>query len=83
MAKYRDHRGGLSESLKTTIEISVKGDIVKRLNSNLKDFGAEVAEIKFKYCGFDKRTGWDTYYVLQRLKGEIGFTVAGMCNRSF
>ena len=42
------------------------------------EWGKEVEEIKFKYTRYDERINWDTYYVLQRFKGEDNFTVAGM-----
>lgn len=76
--KYRDHKGSLSDSLETTIEVNSIQEIIDHLNSYCNQFGKEVEEIKFDYSGFDDRVGWDTYYVLHRLKGEANFTVAGM-----
>lgn len=76
--KYRDHKGSLSDSLETTIEVNSIQEIIDHLNSYYNQFGKEVEEIKFDYSGFDDRVGWDTYYVLHRLKGEENFTVAGM-----
>ena len=76
--KYRDHCGGLSESMKTTREVSTIQQIVDHLNGFYNHFGKRVVEIKFKHACFDKRINWDTYYVLQRLDGETDFTVAGM-----
>lgn len=76
--KYRDHRGSLDDSMKTVIEVSSIDDIKNHLNEIWKPFGKEVDEIKFDYSWFDERTGWNTYFVLQRLKGETRFTVAGM-----
>lgn len=76
--KYRDHRGSLSDSLDTTQEFFSLEEIKKHLNTFYNQFGKEVEEIKFEYVGMDKRIGWDTYYVLNRLKGEETFTIAGM-----
>ena len=76
--RYRDHRGSLSESMKTVIEVDSVDEIKARLNKYYNDFGQSVEEIKFEYCCFDARIGWDTYYVMQKLNGENSFTVAGM-----
>ena len=76
--KYRDHKGGLAESLKSTIEVNSIDEIKSHLNKFYNQFGKEVDEIKFQYVGMDERIGWNTYYVLQRLKEEDTFTVAGM-----
>ena len=78
--KYRDHRGSLSDSMQTEIEVNTINDIIEHLNVFYKDFNEEVEEIAFVHVGFDDRINWDTYYVLQRLKSEKHFTVAGMSN---
>ena len=76
--KYRDHKGSLAESLKSTIEVNSIDEIKSHLNKFYNQFGKDVDEIKFQYVGMDERIGWNTYYVLQRLKEEDAFTVAGM-----
>jgi hypothetical protein len=76
--KYRDHRGGLSESMETEQEVRTAEDIIKHLNKFWHQFEKEVEEIKFEHVGYDKRTKWNTYYVMSRLKGETVFDVAGM-----
>lgn len=76
--RYRDHRGSLSASLETEQKINSLDELKLHLNSSLAFFNFEVEEIKFEYCGFDERIGWNTYYVLQKIKGKKGFTVAGM-----
>lgn len=76
--KYRDHAGSLSASMETVIEVNSIEEIIQHLNKYYNRFSESVAEIKFEYCDFDQRTGWDTYYVLHRLEGETDFTVAGM-----
>lgn len=76
--KYRDHRGGLSESMKTVIEVNSEQEIIDHLNKYWNDVGKSVEKIKFEYACYDNRIGWDTWYVLQRLSGEREFTVAGM-----
>lgn len=81
--KYRDHRGGLKESMETQIEVNNKQDIINHLNDFFNEFGETVEEIKFEYVGLDKRTGWNTYYVLKRYKNKKEFSVAGMSNDQF
>ena len=76
--KYRDHRGNLADSMKTEREVNLINEIKEHLNKFYNQFGKEIEEVKFKHVGFDDRINWDTYYVLQRLKGEKDFTVAGM-----
>ena len=78
--KYRDHKGGFKESMKTTRYIRTIQDIKDHLNRFYNQFGKSVMEIKFEHIGVDKRNKWDTYYVLQRLKYQRNFTVAGMSN---
>ena len=78
--KYRDHRGSLSDSMLTVIEVESKQDIINHLNKFYKQFGKEVCEIKFVYSTYDDRIKWDTYYVLQKLKESDEFTIAGMSN---
>lgn len=76
--KYRDHRGSLTKSMKTVQEVSTIEEIKRHLNKFYNLWGKSVVEIKFKPVGIDKRINWDTYYVLQRFKGETEFSVAGM-----
>lgn len=76
--KYRDHRGTLEESLKTVQQFNTKDELISHLNSIYRQFNRTIAEIKFEHFGFDDRTQWDTYEVMQRLEGETHFTVAGM-----
>ena len=81
--RYRDHKGSLRESMKTERKVKSKSDIINHLNKMYKPFGAEIEEIKFKHVGMDERIGWETYYVLQRFKGNKDFTVAGMSDGCF
>lgn len=80
MALYRDHKGSLKESMKTVITVKSQQDIIDHLNKAFECMGRVIEEIKFDYCGMDGRIGWETYYVLMRLKGDEGFVVAGMSN---
>jgi hypothetical protein len=81
--KFRHHRGGLEDSLKTTIEVKSLEELMVHLDAGWKCYGKAIEEIKFDYVGMDERIGWDTYYVLQRLQGEDQWTVAGMSDGVF
>jgi len=81
--KYRDHRGSLSDSMNTMRDVNSIDEIKQHLNEFYNPFGKEVVDIKFEKVGFDDRVNWDTYYVLQKLKGEKEFTIAGMSDGCF
>ncbi len=83
MIKYRDHTGSLAESMKTMQMMNSVDDIKLHLNKFYTQFGKIVIEIKFSHVGMDKRTGWNTYNVLQRFEGETEFFVAGMSDGCF
>ena len=77
---YRDHRGWLDESLKTTRTIKTVEDIKSHLNETLSDFWKQVDSISFKHVGLDTRTGWNTYNVIMKYKWEEWEFVAWMTN---
>jgi hypothetical protein len=81
--KFRYHRGGLDDSLKTTINVDSEQDLINHMNSKYSHMGATVEEIDFYHVGFDERINWDTYYVSCRLKGESEWFVAGMSDGIF
>lgn len=65
--KYRPHRASLKDSLCLQIEASSMSDIIDNIREdnvpshafdNIVD-----SDITFEYCCFDKRCGWNTYYV--------------------
>ncbi len=88
--KYRSHRGSLSDSMETEVEVNTLEELIAHINSLNNDFdekfSGKVEELKFEHVGMDERIGWDTYYVL--VKGlypsqGIGFVVAGMSDGKF
>ncbi len=82
--KYRNHAGSLTDSMETEVLINNMDELKTHLNKYLEGFSKDtVGDIKFQYTMFDKRTGWDTYYVLVRLKGDKEFTIAGMSDGKF
>ena len=83
--KFRKHRGGLCESMETTVEIEPTMDaLVEHLRvwTRLCGFYSEeeiVAGISpetlhVKAYGYDKRIDWDTYIVHSDAMGVFGFT---------
>lgn len=72
--KYRDHKGGFDESMKTLKNFNSIEEIKKHL-TELN--GREVVEIKFEYAGYDVRNMWNSSYVMQKFKGEKTFVPAG------
>lgn len=69
MFRYRDHRGTLADSLKTTQHLHSVDDIKKHLFRVYGD-----GEIKVEsYGGVDDRCGWDTYIVTHN-GNAMGFT---------
>jgi hypothetical protein len=81
--RYRHHRGGLDESLETTVEVNTLEELIAHINKDWEVWGKVVAEIKFDHVGMDERIGWDTYYVLQRFQEEDTWTVAGFSDGKF
>lgn len=71
--RFREHRGGLSESMDTAVELNDKfhfmlhvGMIARRI------IPTDAFTISFSRAGFDERIGWDTYYVILEGQGPIG-----------
>ena len=76
--RYRDHKGGLAESLNTTRNVYSKMELLNYLNEQYYAWSEGITELKFEHVGMDKRIGWSTYYVLIKLQGQDNFSVAGM-----
>lgn len=74
---FRFHRGGLAESMKTAVEVKtlqeLRNIIEKELQTEL------IADLEFKYVGFDNRVNWNTYYVTTHT-ALYGKHVVGMSN---
>lgn len=72
--KYRQHRGGLSESLETTREIAATKEAIA-LEASL-ELGRVVTnrEIAVEPYGYDHRILWDTHIVTVEGYGVLGFT---------
>ena len=74
--RFREHRGNLYDSLKTTIEIKDKQELYEILREDLNHFYFDFS-IDDMQCipqGFDRRCGWDTYLITIKNFGVIGMT---------
>ncbi len=73
LRKFRFHKGGLQESIETTVEVTSLEALKDHINKeSLFPRGYSKDDIKIKpYC-FDPRTGWDTHLV-SGPSGVIGF----------
>ncbi len=81
--KYRDNLGDIEESTAQAIEVCSLDEIKTHLNKYLTQYGKEVEQLKLSHPFFDDRNGWHSYPVMQKLKGEKHFTVAGVTNGKF
>lgn len=72
--KYREHRGGLSESMETVREIASTREAIA-LEAGLM-LGRLVTpdEVRVSPYGYDARIMWDTHIVEIDGFGPIGFT---------
>ena len=76
--KLRQHRGGLAESMATTIEIEATATaLLAAMQPVMVSYGVDLTPemIHVKPCGgMDERIGWDTYIVTIDGCGVYGFT---------
>lgn len=70
---FREHRGGLIESLETQREIPATREAVALEASAAIGLAIEPAEIKVQACGYDQRTMSQTYLLSVKGVGVIGF----------
>ncbi len=73
--RFREHRGGLIDSMSTVVEV---GDTAMALRRYLNGISIPEGEIEIKPYMFDKRIGWDTHIVTMKGYGVIGFTDKGV-----
>lgn len=91
--KFRQHRGGLQDSLATVVEIADKKALVAYLRALFQHWNKELPGVDCNYPRidadtvkvekyvFDERINWDTHIVLVKGYGPIGFT-DGPCEDS-
>lgn len=76
MVKYRDHRGGLAESMATQQEFKDRAGLVEYLRQDLAHYGIMVsdADVVIEPYAQDDRIDWDTWIVTVKGVGVVGFT---------
>jgi hypothetical protein len=76
MFKYRDHRGGLAESMATAQEFDSKESLLNYLDANYGEYSnnIDISKITIKPYKFDPRIGWDSHIVHLEGYGVFGFT---------
>lgn len=76
MTKFREHRGGLEESMKTVVPMSTMKEIQDFAKEQLSIFKCEFrfSEIEVKFYAYDKRIGWDCHIVTMPDYGVLGWT---------
>lgn len=81
--KFREHRGGLAESMATVIEVPDRAALVAHVKKMLAPFyfGGDIeAGLNVEPYGcsglplLDLRIGWQTYIVTLKGYGVLGFT---------
>ena len=74
--KFREHRGGLTESMATVVDVDGKTALIALMRDRLKpyNFTFEDADLTVEPYVFDERIGWDTYIVSIKGYGVAGFT---------
>ena len=85
MALFRFHRGGLSESLETTIIVKNVIELMNAIRkyhenwmpSNAENFGIIIGPYPDHDHNFDKRIGWYTQVVTTDISGRGVFLVIG------
>ena len=73
---YRDHRGGLAESMETVVELEDRAALDAHIATLLKPWGKIVTpdQIHSKWYCLDPRIGWDTWIITVKDYGVMGFT---------
>ena len=72
MFLYRDHRGGLAESMETVQKMNTLGDIQQHLKEHIEPILGP-GEITVDKYYEDKRIDWDTHIVCHN-GHPVGFT---------
>lgn len=76
MTRYRDHRGGLAESMATQRTFADRAELVAYVASSLAPWGFAVTDEDLRvehYCDGDDRIGWaDCFIVIWPGFGVVG-----------
>lgn len=76
--KFREHRGGLAESMATVVELKDKAALIEHCKKVMEAYmlpAQAIADLTVEpYGGIDTRIGWDTHIVTIGCYGVLGFT---------
>lgn len=71
--KFREHRGGLSESMGTTVELDTKEDFLKHIEKLARQIvPKDDFTVSFEQYAFDSRINWNTWIVMLEGHGVLG-----------
>jgi hypothetical protein len=73
MAKFREHRGTLQESLATVVEVASLDELIAHLGPIVAPIPLTAERITIAHYAIDPRIGWDTYIVVITGHGVAGF----------
>lgn len=68
--RFRFHRGSLDESMKTQTIVNSIEELVIKIEESHNLFTLKVKYIRFEFCKFDERIGWNTYYVIAKYEEQ-------------
>ncbi len=72
---YRDHRGGLAESMETVVELKDRAALDAHIIKLLEPWMVMTPDrIKARWYCNDPRIGWDTWMITVDGYGVMGFT---------
>jgi hypothetical protein len=74
--KYREHRGGLTESMETVVEIEGADDLMRIINAGRAQWyqpAITIDQLAVEPYGYDGRIDWDTHIVTVD-GAAVGFT---------
>jgi hypothetical protein len=76
MVQFREHRGGLAESMATVREVRDREHLVRLVAEALEPWGLAITPdmVSLERIGFDPRIGWDTWMVTVEGYGVFGMT---------
>lgn len=76
--KFREHRGGLADSMQTEVELVDHDALLAHIRHLLRHYptAPEVTPetVDIQPYSYDERIGWTTYIVTLKKYGVVGFT---------
>jgi hypothetical protein len=70
--KFREHRGGLAESMATVVELDTKEKFLSHLRKLIPNNAGTNGHVSFEQYEYDERIDWDTYLVRLEGYGVLG-----------